>query len=92
MLNKARIALAAALVFGSAPAVLAGEGSPDLSYPPGYDNTTTSVLHTSAPVRLQGARRDVLENYGWAPQGGVRGFTTDEKLLFDRQTGSPDHN
>jgi hypothetical protein len=91
MLNKARIVLAAALVFGSASAVLAGEGSPDLSYPPGYDNNTASAPYTAAPVRLQ-ARRDVLENYGWAPQGGVRGFTTDEKLLFDRQTGNPDHN
>ena len=91
MLNKARIILAAALVFGGASTVLAGEGSPDLSYPPGYDNTA-SAPYRSAPVQLRGARSDVLENYGWTPEGGVRGFTTDEKMLFDRQTGSPDHN
>ena len=89
MLNKARIALAAALVFGSASAVPAGEGSPDLSYPPGYDNTT-SVPYRSAPVQWQGG--DVLENYGSAPQRRVRGFTAEERALFDRQTGSPDHN
>jgi hypothetical protein len=91
MLNKARIALAAALVFGSPSAVLAGEGSPDLSYPPGYDNTVSAPYRT-APVLLRGARGDVIENYGWEPQRSGRGFTAEEKALFDRQTGSPDHN
>jgi hypothetical protein len=91
MLNKTRILLAAALVFGSAASVLAGEGSPDLSYPPGYDNTVSAPYRT-APVLLRGARGDVIENYGWASERGVRGFTHDEKVLFDRTTGSPDHN
>jgi hypothetical protein len=91
MLNKARIALAAALVFGSATTVLAGEGSPDLSYPPGYDNTVSAPYRT-APVLLRGARGDVVENYGSAPQSSDRGFTAAEKALFDRATGSPDHN
>ena len=91
MLNKARIALAAALVLGSASSVLAGEGSPDLSYPPGYDNITTAPYRT-APVLLRGARGDVIENYGWAPQSSGRSFTVEEKALFDRATGSPDHN
>jgi hypothetical protein len=91
MLNKTKIALAAALVFGSATAALAGEGSPDLSYPPGYNNTGSAPWRT-APLSLRGGRGDVLENYGWAPEGSAGGFTTDEKVLFDRVTGSPDHN
>ena len=91
MLNKITIALVAALAFGGAPGALAGEGSPDLSYPPGY-SATTSTPHRIAPVLLRGGRGDVLENYGWAPEHSVRGFTTDEKALFDRMTGSPDHN
>jgi hypothetical protein len=91
MLNKARIALAAALVFGSASAVPAGEGSPDLSYPPGY-HSTASAPYRTAPVLLRGARGDVIENYGWVSQPSERGFTPEEKALFDRQTGSPDHN
>jgi hypothetical protein len=90
--KKTTIALAAALILGSASAALAGEGSPDLSYPPGYDNVG-SAPHRTAPVLLRGARGDVIENYGWAPEhGAARGFTTDEKILFDRVTGSPDHN
>ena len=91
MFNKTRMALAAVLVFGSASAVMAGEGSPDLSYPPGYDNSASGPRRT-APVAWQGARGHVLENYGWAPQVNERAFTADDKALFDRATGSPDHN
>jgi hypothetical protein len=92
MLNKkTTIALVAALVFGGTSGVLAGEGSPDLSYPQGYD-TTILAPHRTAPVLLRGARGDVVENYGWSSQPSVRGFTLEEKALFDRATGSPDHN
>jgi len=91
MFNKPRMALAAALVFGSASAVAAGEGSPDLSYPRGYDKSA-SVPRRTAPVAWQGARGHVLENYGWAPQLNERAYTAEEKVLFDRATGSPDHN
>jgi hypothetical protein len=92
MLNKkTTIALVAALVFGGTSGVPAGEGSPDLSYPQGYD-TTVSAPYRTAPVLLRGARGDVVENYGWSSQPSVRGFTLEEKALFDRATGSPDHN
>ena len=91
MLNKTRIALAAALSLGGAATVLRGEGSPDLSYPPGYDNAASAPRRT-APVSWQGARGHVLENYGWAPQLNERAFTAEEKALFERATGSPDHN
>lgn len=88
MLNKTKIALAAALIFGSASAVLAGEGSPDINVPKGYG----SVAPQQAPFR-----GDVLDAYAStqrqvrpARNPAVRPFTAQEKELFDRETGTGD--
>lgn len=92
MLNKTRIALAAALIFGSASAAMAGEGSPDLALPAGYDNTGLAPSRTT-PTQWQGAQSDPLSAYAFEPQYNTRrGFTAEEKALFDRVTGSPDRN
>jgi hypothetical protein len=51
MSNKAKIALAAALIFGSASASLAGEGSSDLSNAPNFDITHSAPTYSAPAYR-----------------------------------------
>jgi len=90
MLHKTKMALAAALILGSASAVLAGEGSPDINVPKGYSSV---ALQQYAPLR-----NDVLDAYastqwqGRQARHGARPFTAEERELFDRETGNVDRN
>ncbi len=85
MINLAKIGLSAALVIGIASIALAGEGSPDLSYPPGYEYSYRAPRVAAQPYRA--TRGGALDAYGWADES-VRPFSAKEQRWFDQATGN----
>lgn len=78
MTTIVKLGLAAALAFGVAAGASAGEGSPDLSYPPGQEGSTVY-----APVAPWSDARNAYAQVGPA-------VSQNEQRWFDRATGSSD--
>lgn len=91
MINTAKLGLAAALFFGVASTALAGEGSPDLSYPPGYEYSAPAPRAAAQQTRVFAGSDNPLDAYALDHQG-VRPFTRQEQQWFDRSTGSADNS
>jgi hypothetical protein len=90
MLNKTKIALAAALVFGGASVALAGEGSPDLSNSPAFSESQSWTGNTGAldAYAQTGSRQDRIF-FGQARSSHI---SPAEQRLFDRESGGIDNN
>ena len=93
MISKTNIAVAAALVLGSASLAVAGEGSPDLSTPWNY-STTYAAPPTAAPFVAERPARRVerrvdRENTGYA-QRRATGPSARDELQLEREADWPD--
>lgn len=79
-----KFGLAAVLALGVASHALAGEGSPDLSYPPGYEYAPSHASDAAYRHPVWAARG------AYAQVGAGEDVRRNEQLLFDRATGNGD--
>jgi hypothetical protein len=84
MSRNVKFALAAAMIVGGATATLAGEGSPDINVPPGYNDVISTPRATVSHA-------NALDAYALNARQRDRAFIVQRNATSPRETGHYDN-
>ena len=88
MSRNVKFVLAAAMILGGATATFAGEGSPDINVPPGYNDAATP--RAAVPV-YRAARTNALDAYALSSRQRDRAVIVQGSGATPRETGRYDN-